>query len=97
VLDFPQRVRRVGGQAVPVPGQLVAGLRHLSQTLGTVDLVLLEGNEIDLNQLELRRLLARVTHNDTLVLRRDEKGKWQTVEPLTVRPQALADTRTKAA
>lgn len=75
--EFHQRIRREGGQPVAIPGDLLSGLRQLSQTLGTVDLVLLDGEQADLTQLELRRLLTRVTHSESLVLQRDGRGRWQ--------------------
>lgn len=77
--EFHQRIRRVGGNPVAIPADLHGGLRQLSQTHGTVDLVLLDGDGIDLTSLEFRRLLARVTHDDSLVLHRDERGNWQRV------------------
>ncbi len=97
VLEFHQRIRRVGGQALAIPAQLPAGLRQLSQTLGTVDLVLLDGDEIDLTQLELRRLLGRVTHSETLVLHRDSRGKWQTLNTVAPARQRVSEQRCKAA
>lgn len=87
LMEFHQRIRREGGQPVAIPGDLLSGLRQLSQTLGTVDLVLLDGEQVDLTQLELRRLLARVTHSESLVLQRDSQGRWQ---PLRVGSPAVA-------
>lgn len=85
--EFHQRIRREGGQPVAIPGDLLSGLRQLSQTLGAVDLVLLDGEQVDLNQLELHRLLARVTHSESLVLQRDGQGRWQ---PLRVDSLVMA-------
>jgi hypothetical protein len=96
VTQFHQRVRRVGGQAVAIPAQLSDGLRELSRTLGTVDLVLLDGGATDLEQLEQRRLLTRITHSESLVLQRDARGKWQSIEAI-VPVMSLAVHTRKAA
>jgi len=91
VLEFHQRIRRVGGKAVPIPGSIDDGLRHLSRTLGTVDLVLLDESNHDWTSSETRRLLSHVTHGKTLLLRRDSRDKWNIVEP-----SVLTITSTKA-
>lgn len=93
--EFHQRIRRVGGSPVAIPADLLSGLRQLSQTHGAVDLVLLEGDAVDLTSLEFRRLLARVTHSDSLVLHRDERGHWQPVP--TAAPKRTGAAETKAA
>lgn len=80
VLQFHQRVRRVGGKAVPIPGSADEGLRQLSRTLGTVDLVLMDDSKPQWQTEETRRLLDRVTHSTTLLLRRDSKNNWQAVD-----------------
>jgi|GEM_PF-1315834 len=80
VLQFHQRVRRVGGQAVPIPGAIDEGLRQLSRTLGTVDLVLIDNSKTQLQTEETRRLISRVTHPGTLLLRRDAKNNWAIIE-----------------
>jgi len=81
VLEFHQRIRRVGGKAVPIPGSIDDGLRHLSRTLGTVDLVLMDESHHDWTSPESRRLLTHVMHSNTLLLRRDTRDKWNIVEP----------------
>jgi len=80
VLQFHQRVRRVGGKAVPIPGAIDEGLRQLSRTLGTVDLVLIDDAKPQLQTEETSRLIARVTHPATLLLRRDARNKWTVVD-----------------
>jgi len=80
VLQFHQRVRRVGGKAVPIPGAIDEGLRQLSRTLGTVDLVLIDDAKVQLETEETRRLLNRVTHAGTVMLRRDAKNNWAVLE-----------------
>ncbi len=97
LVEFHQRIRRAGGNPVAIPADLYGGLRQLSQTHGTVDLVLLEGNNVDLNSLEFRRLLARVTHSDSLVLHRDERGQWQAVPPAIAANARTGATETKVA
>ncbi len=97
LMEFHQRIRRVGGNPVAIPADLHGGLRQLSQTHGTVDLVLLECAGVDLNGLEFRRLLARVTHSDSLVLHRDERGNWQSVQPSTVATLRTGAVQAKAA
>ncbi|HBJ33297.1 MAG TPA: hypothetical protein DDZ51_00755 [Planctomycetaceae bacterium] len=80
VLQFHQQVRRVGGKAVPIPGSIDEGLRQLSRTIGTVDLVLIDDAKPQLHGEDTQRLLNRVTHSGTLVLRRDAKNNWTIVE-----------------
>jgi hypothetical protein len=80
VLQFHQRVRRVGGKAVPIPGAIDEGLRQLSRTIGTVDLVLIDEANPHWQDDEIRRLLGRVIHPGTLVLCRDAKNKWNALE-----------------
>lgn len=94
VLQFHQRVRRVGGQAVPIPGAIDEGLRQLSRTLGAVDLVLIDDAKPQLQTEVTRRLLARVTHPATLLLRRDARNNWTVVDNgvITRSPAAKVDT-----
>lgn len=80
VLQFHQRVRRVGGSAVPIPGTIDEGLRQLSRTIGMVDLVLVDDAKLQWQNDESRRLLLRVTHPGTLVLCRDAKNNWAVLE-----------------
>ena len=97
LMEFHQRIRRVGGNPVAIPADLSSGLRQLSQTHGTVDLVLLDGSEIDLTSLEFRRLLARVTHSESLVLHRDERGSWHSVPAAVAATKRTGAAETKAA
>jgi hypothetical protein len=92
VLQFHQRIRRVGGKAVPIPGSIDEGLRQLSRTLGTVDLVLIDDAKPQWQSEETRRLLARVTHSSTLLLRRDTRNNWTAIEHgvIAVSPAAQA-------
>jgi hypothetical protein len=83
VLQFHQRVRRVGGKAVPIPGAIDEGLRQLSRTIGTVDLVLVDEAKPQWKSEETRRLLERVTHPGSLVLCRDTKNNWEVVDRVT--------------
>ncbi len=89
VLKFHRLVRGAGGQAIPVPGGLLDGLRHLSQTHGTVDLVLLAGAEADWERADVRRWVERVAHPTTTILRRTTEGRWVAVE----RPNGVATER----
>ena len=100
VLQFHQRVRRVGGKAVPIPGAIEEGLRQLSRTIGTVDLVLVDDAKTQWQSEETRRLLARVTHANTLTLRRDAKNNWTVIDSAVIsHPTAakIEHPRTKAA
>ncbi len=80
VLQFHQRVRRVGGSAVPIPGTIDEGLRQLSRTIGMVDMVLIDDAKLQWQNDETRRLLLRITHPGTLVLCRDAKNNWTVLE-----------------
>lgn len=80
VLKFHRMIRAAGGQAIPIPGGLIDGLRHLSRTHGTVDLILLDGPEADWERLETRRWIERVAHRETTILRRAAEGRWVTIE-----------------
>ncbi len=79
VLQFHQRIRAAGGQAVPVPGSVPDGLRQISRTLGTVDLLLWEPHNAQWSEAETLRLLTRVTHPGTVVLRESTGGRWEAV------------------
>lgn len=89
VLKFHRMVRGAGGQAIPIPGGLLDGLRHLSQTHGTVDLILLAGAEADWERAEVRRWVERVAHPTTTILRRTAEGCWVAVE----RPNVVGTER----
>lgn len=77
VRQFHQKVRAVGGQAIVIPLSLADGLRRLSQTMGTVDLVLLNGHDNRVSDPVVVRLLQRVAPANSLVLRSDSSGRWQ--------------------
>lgn len=76
---FHQKTRAVGGQPIAVPMKLADGLRRLSETVGTVDLVLLDGDEQTLTDPLVAKLLARISSNGAMVLRSDASGRWQTL------------------
>lgn len=80
VLKFHRMIRAAGGHAVPIPGGLTDGLRHLSQTYGTVDLILLDGAEADWERPDVRRWVERVAHAETIILRRTAAGQWIAIE-----------------
>jgi hypothetical protein len=84
IVQFHQTVRKAGGQAVPIPGTIQDGLRQLSRTLGTVDLVLMDAGQIEWQDVETHRLLSRVVHGGTLMLRHDGNNKWSSVLPETL-------------
>lgn len=93
VIEFHQRVRRVGGVAVPIPGSVAEGLRQLSRTLGKVDLVLIDGDKPEWQSAETLRLLARVTDSSTLFLTRDARNNWTTTkrEVIAVTQESKSD------
>lgn len=93
VLKFHRIIRAAGGHAVPIPGGLVDGLRHLSQTYGTVDLILLDGDDADWDRADVRRWVERVAHAETMILRRTAEGRWEAIE----RPKAEFRPRTHLA
>ncbi len=76
--QFHKRVRTLGGSPVAIPMALSEGLKRLSQTLGTVDLILL--NDISVwSDAEMSKLFRRVMRPTTLVFVKDAKGQWQSV------------------
>jgi len=79
IRGFHKTVRQVGGVPVPIPGDLPSGLRHLAQTHGTVDLILLEEAAASLTNPDVSRWLDRVSHAGTLMLQLTQKGKWEAV------------------
>jgi hypothetical protein len=93
VLKFHRMIRAAGGHAVPIPGGLTDGLRHLSQTYGTVDLILLDGAEADWERPDVRRWIERVAHAETTILRRTAEGRWVAIE----RPKAMVGPRVRKA
>lgn len=96
VMQFHQRVRSAGGQAVPVPapaGSGVAeGLRQISRTLGTVDLLIWEPGQSAWQDEEVQRLIARVTHPATTVLRQAANGRWEAVGVASILAAPAATT-----
>lgn len=87
IRHFHQRVRQVGGMPSPIPGDLLPGLKHLAQTHGPVDLILLDGPAGAEAEPEIRRWLERVSHPSTLVLRLTEQNTWETVQVCQVAPK----------
>jgi hypothetical protein len=79
VRQFHQKIRNAGGQPIVIPMTLEDGLRRLSQTIGTVDLVLLNGADEVSSSPSVTKLLARVAPTNCLVLRSDVNGRWHTV------------------
>ena len=79
VREFHQKVRSAGGLPVVIPMPLVDGLRRLSQTIGTADLILLDITEQQFADPVVSRLLQRVASKDTLLLRRDAKDRWHAI------------------
>lgn len=81
VMQFHQRVRSAGGQAVPVPAPagsgIAEGLRQISRTLGTVDLLIWDPAQPVWQDEEVQRLIVRVTHPATTVLRQAANGRWE--------------------
>ena len=77
VRQFHQKVRAAGGQPVVIPMPLVDGLRRLSQTVGTVDLILLDITEQQLADPVVARLLQRIAPTHSLILRRNAQNRWE--------------------
>ncbi len=76
VRQFHQKIRSAGGQPIVIPMTLTEGLRRVSQTIGAVDLVLLDVDTTVIEEETLVKLLARVTHPGSIVLRKDQSGRW---------------------
>jgi hypothetical protein len=76
VRQFHQKVRAVGGNPIVIPMQLEDGLRRVSQTIGQVDLILVDGTDARVNEPAVAKWLQRVTASNGLVLRSDAAGKW---------------------
>ncbi len=77
VKTFHQKIRAAGGVPLVIPMPLVEGLKRVSQTIGTVDLVLIDPTLHPLAGVEMKRLLGRVTHQGSLVLVPGAGGRWQ--------------------
>ena len=77
VRQFHQKVRAAGGQPVVIPMPLVDGLRRLSQTVGAVDLLLLDITEQQLADPVVARLLHRIAPTHSLILRRNAQNRWE--------------------
>ena len=84
IRQFHQLVRTSGGQPIAIPMPLGEGLRRLSETLGTVDLIVLDADAPTLADPLVIKMLSRVTSAGTLTLRRDANGRLQ---PLNSTPQ----------
>jgi hypothetical protein len=92
VRQFHQKIRSAGGQPIVIPMALEEGLRRLSQTIGTVDLVLLNGVEEASFSPGVVKLLARVAPAGCLILRSDANGRWTSA----VGPAKPAESRRAA-
>jgi hypothetical protein len=88
--QFHQKTRAVGGQPIAVPMTLVEGLRRLTETIGTVDLVLWDGDEQSLTDPVVAKLLSRISSKGALVLRSDANGRWQTLNQSSLVPSRRA-------
>lgn len=77
VRQFHQKIRAAGGLPNAIPMALPEGLRRLSETVGTVDLVVFDGDDQALSNPLVNKLLTRVIGRDALVLKRDSAGRWQ--------------------
>lgn len=93
VLTFHRMVRGAGGLAIPIPGSIIDGLRQLSRTHGTVDLILLDGAEADWGLPEIRRWVERVASPQAVILRRSAEGRWVAVD----RTDAVIEKRPRKA
>lgn len=76
VCQFHRKIRLAGGQPVAIPMPLGEGLRRLSQSIGKVDLLLLEGADPQWSDPAVTRWLQRIVTAETLILRRDA-GRWR--------------------
>lgn len=77
VREFHRKTRVVGGQPMVIPMPLAEGLKRLAETVGTVDLVLLSGDEERLVDPMVAKLLNRISSNGALVLHGDTAGRWK--------------------
>jgi hypothetical protein len=76
VRHFHQKIRAAGAHPVAIPMPIAEGLKHLSETIGVVDLVLLDSDQERWKDPKLARLLNRISPPGTLVLRADSAGRW---------------------
>lgn len=83
VRQFHQKIRAVGGNPIVIPMQLEDGLKRLSQTIGQVDLILIDGSDTRMNEPAIAKWLQRVTASNGLVLRSDATGKWHSTPTAT--------------
>ncbi len=77
VRQFHHAVRVAGGVPVIVPKSLGEGLHYVARTFGAVDLVLVDARDEQLAEPLVAKMLTRVAHHQTLMLRADPSGRWQ--------------------
>jgi hypothetical protein len=79
--QFHRMMRRHGIRPRLFPSTLLAGLRRAANTIGAVDLVLISQQACSDQETDWNRLLFRLTHSETVVLRQDDDGWTQLASP----------------
>ncbi len=80
--QFHKQIRLLGGSPIAIPMSLAEGLKRLSETIGTVDLILLD-QDSRLTDPAYAKLFKRVMRPTTRVFARDNKGQWLPVVTTT--------------
>ncbi len=75
--EFHQRLSALGVKPLPIPGSPAQGLPRVANALGAIDVVILEVPAEQLADPLLQTLLARVMHQQTIVVARGETGAMQ--------------------
>ena len=75
--QFHQTLRASGFRPQVFPETMERGLIRVAHTIGTVDLVLIAAAPVTWQTPQLLALLSRVTHQETLVLYREEEETWK--------------------
>ena len=75
--QFHQALRSRGFRAQLFPETMERGLSRVAHTIGSVDLVLIGAPREAWQTPQILTLLSRVTHQDSLVLFRDEEDTWK--------------------
>ncbi len=78
--DFHQQLSALGVKPLPIPGTAAQGLPRVANTLGAIDLVIFEGDREQLHDPLLQPLLARITHQKSIVLARDGQAALSLVQ-----------------
>lgn len=86
--QFHQTLRSSGFRPQVFPETMERGLIRVAHTIGTVDLVLIACPPETWQTPQIQALLSRVTHQETLVLYREEEETWKKFATQTAQRRA---------